>query len=304
MTNKKYKKYLSSATIFFIFFILALPIATLAAADTIPAGNSSCGGNNFCLNVPIGNVTGFNIGPEENPLAGYIKVWYGFMLGTVGILATVMIMWGGFKYLASRGDKAMIDSAKTQIISAITGVVLAFGTYTILNLINPALLTISMPGLNPVTGGENVILAANSKYATADPNTQTCAIPSNGKYNLSNYNPADCNYPTTLLNTAGQINIKNISDAQEYIKQKSPHSPITGEMVMSTANTYHVEPELLLSIMQHESNFADPVQRKGGVGARTFNPGNVGNWPDHETNLGTWQNGVNAIGAWLDKHKK
>lgn len=124
--------------------------------------NTPCG-KTFCLNVPIGNLLGFNIskdaGVSGNTILGdYIKQWYGFLLGTIGILATVMIMWGGFKYLTSRGDKGVIDTAKAQIISAITGVALAFGTYSILMLINPQLLSINTPTLPGLQGGGNVNL--------------------------------------------------------------------------------------------------------------------------------------------------
>jgi len=85
-----------------------------------------------------------------------------------------MIMWGGFKYLVSRGDKASIESAKTQMISAVTGVVLAFGTYTLLYLINPALLTINTPNLPGIQGGGNVKL-----QALLDNNFKPSIIPAN-----------------------------------------------------------------------------------------------------------------------------
>ncbi|MFA6526016.1 MAG: hypothetical protein WCT26_01205 [Candidatus Buchananbacteria bacterium] len=135
---------------------------TICGTGGTPAANTPCG-KTFCLNVPIGNLLGFNIskdaGVSGNTILGdYIKQWYGFLLGTIGIMATVMIMWGGFKYLTSRGDKGVIDTAKAQIISAITGVALAFGTYSILMLINPQLLTINTPTLPGLQGGGNVNL--------------------------------------------------------------------------------------------------------------------------------------------------
>jgi ABC-type Fe3+ transport system permease subunit len=41
----------------------------------------------------------------------------------VGIVATIMIMLGGFKYVTSNGDSNQISSAKNTILYAIVGIV-------------------------------------------------------------------------------------------------------------------------------------------------------------------------------------
>ncbi len=162
------KKIIIYSAIFYIIITLTAPAAVLAAEVAAPAAPPTpvtnpnivtpCPDGQFCLNVPIGELKSFAMNGSSNILGNYIQAWYGFLLGTIGILATVMVMWGGFKYLTSRGDKGQIDSAKTSIVSAITGLVLAFGTYTLLYLINPALVTITTPDLKPIQGGGNVNL--------------------------------------------------------------------------------------------------------------------------------------------------
>jgi len=99
------------------------------------------------LNVPIG---GAAEGVSADLLSKYFTAWYDFLLGTVGIIATIMIMWGGFKWLTSRGDSGIIKDAQDTIWAAITGMILAFGSYTILTLINPNLTTIKMPELKKI----------------------------------------------------------------------------------------------------------------------------------------------------------
>lgn len=42
----------------------------------------------------------------------------------VGIVAVIMIIWGGFKYITSGGDSSNITSAKNTIIYAIIGLVI------------------------------------------------------------------------------------------------------------------------------------------------------------------------------------
>jgi hypothetical protein len=97
----------------------------------------------FKLNVGIPGSATFNSGkPIE--LTGatfgeYIAAFYAFFVGMAGILATVMIMYGGVRYVVSRGNPAQISQAKDQITAAITGLVLSLGAYLILLTINPNL---------------------------------------------------------------------------------------------------------------------------------------------------------------------
>jgi len=64
-----------------------------------------------------------------------------------------MIMYGGFKWLTSRGNPQAISGAKEIIFNALTGMVLAFMGFLILYIINPAMTQIKMPALNAITGG-------------------------------------------------------------------------------------------------------------------------------------------------------
>jgi hypothetical protein len=94
------------------------------------------------LNVPIAGIG------QVQSFGAYFQLWYSFAIGAVGVLATVMLMWGGFKWLTSRGNSGVISESKQIIWSALIGVVLAFLSYTILYLVNPRLTTIGLPTLN------------------------------------------------------------------------------------------------------------------------------------------------------------
>ena len=126
---------------------LIIPIAPVIAANNVPITTPAptqqdcSGASGLCLNVPIGSVKVVS-GFEE-----YIQLWYSFVVGVVGILATVIIMWGGFKWLTSRGNAAAIGDAKDRIWSAVIGLVLVFLSYNLLWIINRNLLTISLPTL-------------------------------------------------------------------------------------------------------------------------------------------------------------
>ena len=112
----------------------------------------------FTPNVPIGEFKG-KMNVNEILLGRYIQAWYSFVVGTVGIIATVIIMWGGFKWLTSRGNSAAIADAKDRIWSAVIGLILVFLSYTIFYLLNPKLLILDLPELETLvisgtTGGE------------------------------------------------------------------------------------------------------------------------------------------------------
>lgn len=69
----------------------------------------------------------------------YIAGLYQFFVGVVGILAAVMILYGGIQWIVAAGNSSRIQSAKNVIFSAIIGLVIAFTSYLLLYLLNPNL---------------------------------------------------------------------------------------------------------------------------------------------------------------------
>lgn len=53
----------------------------------------------------------------------------------VGYFAVGYIIWGGFKYIKSQGDPGKIAEAKTAIIQAVAGFVIALGSVAIIRFI-------------------------------------------------------------------------------------------------------------------------------------------------------------------------
>lgn len=116
------------------------------------------------------------------------------------------------------------------------------------------------------------------------------------KYDFSNY-ATDTQWATNSQGGGVQDiinkmpNLQSLGDVQAYINKIAPGSPITAQMISNASQQYGVGWEPLLAIMQHESNLG-----MAGLGAKTMNPGNVGNTDSGATkNMGSWQNGVNAV---------
>ena len=79
------------------------------------------------------------IGNSTEMIGKYIIAIYKYSIGIVGILAAVVLMWGGLVWLTAGGNSSRIEDAKAWIGAALTGMVLMLGSYTILNIINPDL---------------------------------------------------------------------------------------------------------------------------------------------------------------------
>ena len=57
------------------------------------------------------------------------------ILYVVGILAVVMVIFGGVKYTTSAGDQAKVTKAKNTILYGLIGLVVAILAYAIVNFV-------------------------------------------------------------------------------------------------------------------------------------------------------------------------
>lgn len=69
----------------------------------------------------------------------YIVGIYKWAVLVAGIIATIMIILGGFTYFTSGGDATRAGQGKERITSAIFGLILLLGSYLLLYLLNPDL---------------------------------------------------------------------------------------------------------------------------------------------------------------------
>ncbi len=72
-------------------------------------------------------------------LGQYLQTVYNWGIGAVGIVAALAIVIGGLIWLTAGGNMSRVSEAKTWIASALLGLVLALGAYSILYQINPQL---------------------------------------------------------------------------------------------------------------------------------------------------------------------
>lgn len=62
------------------------------------------------------------------------------------IVALFYLIWGGFKWLTSGGDKGAVQQAREHIVAAIIGLVVIFLSYFILNILLQFFLGVDISG--------------------------------------------------------------------------------------------------------------------------------------------------------------
>jgi len=121
--------------------------------------------------------------PSGGP-GGFIDNFYRFSLMIGGILAFGAIVYGGIKYIFAAGNPSGQTEGKEWVKGAIYGLLLLAGSYLILNVINPNLTNLTLPGIKAPalpSGGRGGGIV----------NIYAC-VASNGIYACSPGNKADC----------------------------------------------------------------------------------------------------------------
>jgi hypothetical protein len=127
----------------------------------------------------------------------------------------------------------------------------------------------------------------------------TCYVISG--YNIAPYATAPTHEALVqqIYNALANKDFSNASSINQYLKSTVPSTPLTGDMVLSSAQKFSIDAKLLVAMMQTDSSLGTL-----GRGAGTFNPGNVGNDDaGHIKNYGNWQSGVDAVANWLSGHR-
>ncbi len=141
LTHKK----VSLAIIIAAFFgFLVLPSATLAGcktaldcssgetckgtADELTGGNGKCEKDTFGLN-PVGNQVSGKLGNQDlrETAANLINV----LLGLLGLIAVVIVLAGGFKWMTAGGNEDKVGEARKMIFSGIIGLAIILSAWAI-----------------------------------------------------------------------------------------------------------------------------------------------------------------------------
>lgn len=121
---------LVSASAIMLAVPVAVPLAATAATDTVCNGDSSTIADNVSQGAN-GAATGDNsstcatdTGVNNNSLSQLGRKIVNLFSLVIGVIAIIMIIYGGFRYITSGGASERVGNAKNTLIYAIVGLII------------------------------------------------------------------------------------------------------------------------------------------------------------------------------------
>ncbi len=137
------------------------PVANLNNKTTTQTGDSSCNfntnGQKYCVLAPIAGFIEDTVQISPQGLTEYLNTVFRFGIALAGLLAVIMIIWGGLEYLSTDAINGKSEGKK-KIQEAFQGLALALLSWLILYTINPQILSTNLTiekiqAKNSVSGG-------------------------------------------------------------------------------------------------------------------------------------------------------
>lgn len=124
---------------------VVMPAATIAAPAAIAQSTPSGGGttqntvrDNLCQGASLEfNSSGAqcNTQEAETQVNDIVKTIINIFSWVIGVVAVIMIIYAGFRYITSGGDQGGVKSAKDTILYAIIGLVVVVLAQTIVRFV-------------------------------------------------------------------------------------------------------------------------------------------------------------------------
>ena len=148
-------------------------------------------------------------GQQDSRSAGDIaKDVVNIMFFIVGVMAVIMIIWGGIRYVLSAGNSAALTSAKNTIMYAVIGLIVAILAYTIVNFV-----------INTVSGNGGSS-SSNSSNSSDDSDSSDNSNSSNSNSSSKNSNSSNKSNSNSSSNKSTNSNNSNKSNGNSSSNNK------------------------------------------------------------------------------------
>ena len=134
---KKYFQYTALALMTMMTFAVAPPVTSTASAAceqrmlfTFPTWYRGVTDDN--CNITLDNAAG---DPDINRIWVIVMNFIEILLQAVAYVSVGFLIWGGFKYIKSEGEPNKISEAKSAILNAVIGLVIALMSVAIVEYV-------------------------------------------------------------------------------------------------------------------------------------------------------------------------
>ena len=108
-------------------------IHALAFGSTMVATKAFAQSQTDTLEKSVNAVT--PSGTSTTTLPEYIQIIINVLIGLIGVIAVIMLIYGGFTFVLSGGDEKATKRARETILFAVVGIVIAILAFAIVNFV-------------------------------------------------------------------------------------------------------------------------------------------------------------------------
>jgi beta-lactamase regulating signal transducer with metallopeptidase domain len=126
---RRFKNIIASLIVFILPVLLLTPVAALPSMSVVASQSSS----QACQGISQLGDSSQNCGKGQTDITKLIKSVVTLLSTLIGVAAVIMIIFAGFRYITSGGDSNRVSSAKSTIIYAVIGLVIAVLAQVIVN---------------------------------------------------------------------------------------------------------------------------------------------------------------------------
>lgn len=128
--------------------------------------------NGFSSEINAG-LQQINGGSNQVSASDIVKKIINGLLFLIGIIAVIMILYGGIRYTISAGDSAKIAAAKNTILYAVVGLIVAIMAYAIVNFV-----VSSLNGESGTSGSSTATSTVGETQKKSSDDSQSSTTPS------------------------------------------------------------------------------------------------------------------------------
>ncbi len=130
---------------------VCLVLTAKSVTPIVHAQTTATSVETFTPEVPLPGLFEGSQTADDTLLSRYIRAIYVYFIWVVGIIATVMVIYGGIRWVGAAGNPGRIKEARDIIDNAVIGVIIALTSVVLLNIINPKLTKLAIPKLGSLT---------------------------------------------------------------------------------------------------------------------------------------------------------
>ncbi len=119
---------LGIATLVSVFAFASAPVAFAAPTE-----------DELRADYGFDDLTDLNVSQSEESAQTIIVRLINFALTFLGLIAVILILWGGFKWMTAGGNDEQVGEAKKIIIAAVIGLAIIISAYAITNFFTTAI---------------------------------------------------------------------------------------------------------------------------------------------------------------------